>query len=197
MHRSVITEPEQRSFFSKFFFPKAQEVPSPSPPTHRVERPTFWIQDYLPPPLEDRTIQRQAEQIQEHLQNHVEHFYTDNTTTTEPIYENLEDSVTSKSSFDPSTSIKAEIKRVVAVRLIRGIQPFADSDEAGTLLPTEITRFLRIVPDPADIKDDKGLSIQRVPPFVQLLTSTSLHKHLKPMESLELVPDDSFRSSRG
>jgi hypothetical protein len=169
-------EQEPRGFLSIFKWRRPPEA-APStgvggshplgPPPSRAEKQakTFHLQDHLPPPVEDRTLQETVEQIQAHLHDHVDHFYENSSAGTLSPGEELERSTTRSSSPDPAprfhepiSGVKVEIKRLIAYRLIRGIDPFSDDPEgAGCLLPKELTLFLKSIPRPQDIKGDMGM----------------------------------------
>ncbi|ETI28895.1 hypothetical protein G647_01347 [Cladophialophora carrionii CBS 160.54] len=160
-HRSGRPQQESHGLLSRWFsFRGPEQVTSTSQP--RPDRPTYNIADYLPPPLEDRTIQKIVDEVKEHLHNHVEFFYISSASDTSTAHTHTPGEAPGSSQYDPpeppaatyDISIRAEVKRVIATRVIRGIQPFDYSDEAGSLLPHEISDFLARVPNPALVKND-------------------------------------------
>jgi hypothetical protein len=54
------------------FLAKPSNPPSPPPPERRT---TFRLQDYLPQPLEEKTITDTVDEVQVHLEGHVNWFY--------------------------------------------------------------------------------------------------------------------------
>ena len=187
---------EAPSSWSRWFSSKRnEEVPEvPEPPPTRVEKPTYNLQDYLPVPVEDRTIRKLVERVKEQLQNHVDFFYVDSATVPIDRYTQPEKpgparyySTDVVSSLVSDDSIKPRISRLIAIRLINGIQPFDDVDEAGMLLPHEISRFLLSVPNPAHIKDDPGGYLFNPLQYMPLILS-SICGSPRTMADFELVP---------
>lgn len=48
------------------------------------------------------------------------------------------------------------IQATIAGKLFLAIQPFADDPQAGALLPKEYMHLLKLVPDPAEVRDNRG-----------------------------------------
>ncbi len=194
-YRSGRPQQEPPSSWSRLFGFKRHEDPPevPEPPPARVEKPVYKLQDYLPVPVEDRTIRKLVERVKEQLQNHVDFFYVESPAVAVETYTQAEKPATVRyySTDAPSSSvsdggIKPRIARSIATRLVSGIQPFDDVDEAGMLLPHEIGRFLLSVPRPTDIKDDHGGYLSNPLSYVPLISS-SIRRSSGAMANSKLV----------
>ncbi len=159
-YRSKRTQQETSSWSRLFSFKRHEEVlESPQP---RAEKPVYNLQDYLPAPAEDRKLRKLVECVKEQLENHVAHFYVDPTVAMDAYTQSERPATIRQYSTEAITSsmneesVKSRINRVIATKLLNGIQPFEDSDDAGSLLPHEISRFLENVPYPANVKNDTG-----------------------------------------